>query len=74
MMTTSKRERKEREKNREINAVREREKKKCCGNYGIQLGIRLMVCQGSVTEKEDLVNYDITRKCMSHRDTAYLKI
>ena len=44
MMTTSKRERKEREKNREINAVREREKKKCCGNYGIQLGIRLMVC------------------------------
>ena len=64
---------------RECNTVRgekrERKRKKCCGNSGILLGI----CGNAnwwhklVTEKELLVFYDITRKCMSYRYTAHLK-
>ena len=27
-----------------------------------------------ITKNSDLVYYDITRKCISHRDTAYVKI
>ena len=52
----------------------------------VLLGIKIMVfCQGSVdrdtknsynivTENEDQVYQEITRKCISHRDTVYLKI
>ena len=60
---------------RKREAVKEK-KKICCRNYVIRLGIRIMVfCQGSVDRDRIILPieyYNITGKCISHRDTAYL--